>query len=106
MNHIYMFTPIRFNGFGKDAVWNFIALSGALGRDLFKEKTFKYFLNLSTGFRAPNVDDASKVFDSQPGAIVIPNENLKEERLYSAEVGMKQLLSKNLVLDASCITVI
>ena len=100
MNHIYMFTPIRFNGFEKDAVWNFIAPSGALGAT-YSKKNFKYFLNLSTGFRAPNVDDASKVFDSQPGAIVIPNENLKEERLYSAEIGMKQLLSKNLVLDAS-----
>jgi hemoglobin/transferrin/lactoferrin receptor protein len=100
MNHIYMFTPIRFNGFEKDAVWNFIAPSGALGAT-YSKNNFKYFLNLSTGFRAPNVDDASKVFDSQPGAIVIPNENLKEERLYSAEIGMKQLLSKRLVLDAS-----
>ena len=77
MNHIYMFTPIRFNGFEKDAIWNFIAPSGALGAT-YSKKNFKYFLNLSTGFRAPNVDDASKVFDSQPGAIVIPNENLKE----------------------------
>ena len=100
LNHIYMFAPIRFNAYEEDAVWSFIAPSAAIGATYSKEN-FKYFLNLSTGFRAPNVDDASKVFDSQPGSIVIPNENLKEERLYSAEIGMKQLLSKILVLDAS-----
>ena len=40
MNHIYMFTPIRFNGFEKDAVWNFIAPSGALeiGRASCRER--------------------------------------------------------------------
>jgi len=100
LNHIHMFTPIRFNGFNHDATWNFLAPSGSIGAS-YSEKSFKYFLNLSTGFRAPNVDDASKVFDSQPGAVVVPNLDLREERLYSAEIGMKHLLGKHLVLDAS-----
>jgi hemoglobin/transferrin/lactoferrin receptor protein len=33
-----------------------------------------------TGFRAPNVDDLSKVFDSRPGRVILPNTNLKPER--------------------------
>lgn len=37
-------------------------------------------LNLSQGFRAANVDDLSKVFDSNPGMLVVPNIDLKAER--------------------------
>ena len=36
--------------------------------------------NLSQGFRAANVDDMSKVFDSNPGMLVVPNIELKAER--------------------------
>ncbi len=44
--------------------------------------------NLSSGFRAPNVDDAAKVFDSEPGAVTVPNSDLKEERVYQASIGL------------------
>ncbi len=100
LNAISMFTPIRFNGLQEDALFNFIAPSGSIGLTYYKP-TFKYFLSLSSGFRAPNVDDASKVFDSQPGALVVPNSNLREERLYSAEVGMKQRLNSWIAFDGS-----
>ena len=36
--------------------------------------------NVSQGFRAANVDDMSKVFDSNPGMLVVPNVELKAER--------------------------
>ena len=100
LNAISMFTPIRFDGFQQDATFNFIAPSGSIGLTYYKP-TYKYFLNLSTGFRAPNVDDASKVFDSQPGALVIPNTDLREERLYSAEIGMKQKVNSWIAFDGS-----
>ena len=41
------------------------------------------------------------MFDSQPGALVVPNSNLREERLYSAEVGMKQRLNSWIAFDGS-----
>ncbi len=44
-------------------------------------------LNLSSGFRAPNLDDVAKVFDSEPGNVVVPNEDLKPEYLYNVDVG-------------------
>lgn len=100
VNKIAMFTPIEFNGFQEDAQLNFLAPSGSLGLTYYKPN-FKYFINLSTGFRAPNIDDASKVFDSQPGFLIVPNTDLREERLYSSEVGMKQKLNQWLALDAS-----
>ncbi len=42
--------------------------------------------SISSGFRAPNVDDIGKVFDSEPGNVVVPNENLKPEFSYSGEL--------------------
>jgi hemoglobin/transferrin/lactoferrin receptor protein len=40
---------------------------------------------LSSGFRAPNLDDVAKVFDSEPGNVVVPNPDLKPEYIYSAD---------------------
>jgi outer membrane receptor protein involved in Fe transport len=42
--------------------------------------------SISSGFRAPNVDDVGKVFDSEPGNVVVPNEDLEPEFSYSGEV--------------------
>ena len=44
-------------------------------------------LNLSSGFRAPNLDDVAKIFDSEPGNVVVPNQNLKPEYLYNIDAG-------------------
>lgn len=41
--------------------------------------------HLGTGVRSPNVDDLAKVFDTQPGLLVVPNPNLGPERVYSLE---------------------
>jgi len=56
--------------------------------------------NLSSGFRAPNVDDLGKVFDSEPGAVVIPNPDLQAEYIYNAELGMTKGFGKLVTLDA------
>ncbi|MCF6361682.1 MAG: TonB-dependent receptor, partial [Cyclobacteriaceae bacterium] len=42
--------------------------------------------SISSGFRAPNVDDIGKIFDSEPGNVVVPNEDLKPEFSYSGEL--------------------
>ena len=35
-----------------------------------------YKLIFSNGYRIPNLDDISKIFDSQPGNVVLPNSEL------------------------------
>ncbi|MFM2136557.1 MAG: hypothetical protein RL021_1957 [Bacteroidota bacterium] len=40
----------------------------------------------STGFRTPNVDDLSKVFESMPGSVIVPNPELGPERTWSVEL--------------------
>jgi hemoglobin/transferrin/lactoferrin receptor protein len=43
--------------------------------------------NISTGFRIPNIDDLGKLFESNPGNVVIPNPNLQSEYAWNYEVG-------------------
>jgi len=44
--------------------------------------------NLSSGFRSPNIDDVSKIFDSEPGNVVVPNPELQPEYARNIEVGV------------------
>lgn len=56
-------------------------------------------LNLASGFRAPNVDDIGKFFDSAPGIVVVPNPDIKAERAYNAEIGYAQIFGESVKLD-------
>ena len=69
------------------------ALTGNVGL-VFHPDTWQVQLNLSSGFRSPNLDDAAKVFDSEPGNVVVPNPDLKPEYIYSADAGIKKTFNK------------
>lgn len=58
-------------------------------------------LNLATGFRAPNVDDMGKIFDSEPGTVTVPNPELQPEYLYSVELGFARHFGKYVRIDAT-----
>ncbi len=45
---------------------------------------------VNTGFRAANVDDLGKVFDSSPGKVTVPNPGLRPERTLNAEFGLSR----------------
>ncbi len=81
------------------AVINTGALNGSLGMIYKPEPSWQVKLNLSTGFRAPNVDDVGKVFDSEPGSVVVPNPELKPEYAYNAELGICKLLREMIMVD-------
>jgi hemoglobin/transferrin/lactoferrin receptor protein len=68
---------------------NHLALNGNLGLIYMPIPKLRMTLNGSTAFRAPNVDDLTKVFESVPGAVVVPNPNLKAEYAYNAELGLQ-----------------
>ncbi|GAA5521863.1 TonB-dependent receptor [Aliifodinibius salicampi] len=61
------------------------ALSGNLGLIYRPLDDLQFNLNASTGFRAPNVDDASKIFDSEPGTVIMPNADLGPEYSYNLD---------------------
>lgn len=71
------------------------AFTGSLGMVYRSDKNTRINFNLSTGFRAPNIDDIAKVFDSEPGTVVVPNPDLEPEYVYSADLGLNQALLNN-----------
>lgn len=75
------------------------AFSGSLGIILHPSPTWTLSSNLATGFRAPNIDDVGKVFDSEPGAVVVPNPDLQAEHVYSAEIGLAKRIQNKFKLD-------
>ncbi|MEP0367578.1 MAG: TonB-dependent receptor [Cyclobacteriaceae bacterium] len=56
-------------------------------------------LNGGTAFRSPNVDDIGKVFDSEPGAVTVPNPNLKSEYAYNLDFGVAKVFNDALKVD-------
>jgi hemoglobin/transferrin/lactoferrin receptor protein len=77
------------------------ALTGSLGAVYRPDATWIISINGATGFRSPNVDDAGKVFDSSPGAVVLPNPNLKAEYAYNAEVGIAKVFGNAVKIDVT-----
>lgn len=65
---------------------NNTSLTGNIAYRWEVTKSSNLFFNCSTGFRAPNIDDVGKVFDSEPGSVVVPNTSLKPEYAYNGEV--------------------
>jgi hemoglobin/transferrin/lactoferrin receptor protein len=80
---------------------NHMALNGNLGLIYVPSKNWRMTLNGSTAFRAPNVDDMTKVFESVQGSVVVPNPNLKAEYAYNGEFGVSRVLTEGLTLQAT-----
>lgn len=57
-----------------------INLNGGIGINYKPNRQSTWGINWSSGFRAPNLDDLAKVFDSEPGNVLVPNLNLKPEK--------------------------
>lgn len=55
----------------------------------------------STGFRSPNVDDLSKVFDSQKGLVIVPNPNIKPEYTINGELTINKTFAKKVTITAT-----
>ncbi|MBX2914027.1 MAG: TonB-dependent receptor [Cyclobacteriaceae bacterium] len=102
-NHVYTYAPFDNTYFDfqfTEATLKNGAANGSLGVAFNPTTNWKIYANASTGFRAPNVDDIGKVFDSQPGTVVVPNPTLKPETAYNTEVGFTGRMG-GLTLDAS-----
>lgn len=75
------------------------ALTGSLGLNWQQNDFVNWRLGLSTAFRAPNIDDIGKIFDSEPGSVVVPNPGLAPEYAYNGEVGAAFVFSENIRFD-------
>jgi len=70
------------------AIQNNTAITGNLGVAYNGENGYRATAGLSSGFRSPNVDDLTKVFDTKTGYVVVPNKDLKPEYTYNAEINL------------------
>lgn len=64
------------------------AVTGNLGILYKADSSWRLSVLASSGYRAPNVDDLSKVFESVQGTVIIPNPNLKPEFTYNLDLGL------------------
>ncbi|NBC83779.1 MAG: TonB-dependent receptor [Bacteroidetes bacterium] len=77
------------------------ALTGSIGGVYRPSDTWVVSLNFGTAFRSPNVDDMGKVFDSEPGAVVVPNPDLKAEYAYNVDMGIAKIIGNHAKLDVT-----
>ncbi|MFM6945709.1 MAG: TonB-dependent receptor plug domain-containing protein [Flavobacteriales bacterium] len=91
------FFPFPFNSITQ----NHTALNGNLGLIYMPTKQLRMTLNGSTAFRAPNVDDLTKVFESVPGNVIVPNPNLKNEYAYNSEFGLSYRMADRVTVGAN-----
>jgi len=70
------------------------ALNGSFGLVHHVFRATKLDLVFSTGFRAANIDDIGKLFDTEPGYVIVPNKDLRPEYTYNAEIGITQKIGK------------
>jgi hemoglobin/transferrin/lactoferrin receptor protein len=71
------------------------ALNGNIGLVYMPTNSWRITSLVSSGFRAPNVDDLSKVFESVRGNIIVPNPNLKPEFTYNLDLGISKSINDN-----------
>jgi hemoglobin/transferrin/lactoferrin receptor protein len=73
--------------------------SGTIGLVNSPSDELKLSLLFSTGFRVPNVDDMSKIFESAPGTVIVPNVDLRPELTYSYEMGVTRVFNKKTIWE-------
>ncbi len=79
----------------------FKAINGNIGLIYLPNKNHQFNYLISTGFRAPNLDDIGKVFDSEPGNIIVPNINLKPEYSINNEINFRKIINNKHKIEAS-----
>lgn len=97
LNAVYdtTFYPIPFT----DVKSNNGALTGSIGVVYRPQLSMALMANVSTGFRAPNVDDSGKVFDAVAGFVTVPNPDLRAEYAYNAEIGLVKVFGDVIRVD-------
>lgn len=88
------FTELRQSPFG---------FAGNIGLVYLAAPSLRFTAGANTGFRAPNIDDVSKIFESNTAArqIIVPNVNLKPEKTINFEVGAVKTFASKFTIDFS-----
>jgi hemoglobin/transferrin/lactoferrin receptor protein len=77
-----------------DATQKHNAVTANLGLVYAPNNTLRIGTQISTGFRSPNFDDLTKIFDTRAGAVTVPNPGLKPEYTYNAELNFNKVTTR------------
>ncbi|MBA2328872.1 MAG: TonB-dependent receptor [Flavisolibacter sp.] len=82
---------------------NNTAVTGNFGLIFMPQKNLRMHASLSSGFRAPNVDDAAKIFESNTASrqVIVPNAQLKPEYTYNIDLGITSSLASIIKVEAT-----
>lgn len=77
------------------------SVSGNVGLNWRPVSGWLFRVNYARGFRAPNVDDMGKLFDSVDGCVTVPNPSLKPEYADNVEIGIAKRFGSFLTADVT-----
>ena len=77
------------------------SVSGNVGLNWRPTSGWLFRVNYARGFRAPNVDDMGKLFDSVDGCVTVPNPSLKPEYADNIEIGIAKRFGSFLTADVT-----
>jgi len=86
-----------------DIKQNLFAVTGNLGLVYIPSTVLRFTGNLSSGFRAPNLDDLTKIFESSTSnkRLVVSNPDLKPEYTYNLDLGITGNINNKIRLEAT-----
>nr|MCU0388624.1 TonB-dependent receptor [Chitinophagaceae bacterium] len=91
------FVPFPF----EEANINDGAVTPTLGAVFRPSENWQINGNISSGFRIPNIDDMGKLFESNPGNVIVPNPNLESEYAWNIELGTAYRKSNKFNLEVN-----
>jgi len=79
------------------------AITGNLGLVYMPNDQLRLNAGLSSGFRSPNVDDATKIFETSTALrqLIIPNPGIKPEYTYNADVSITKQIAGFIQFEAT-----
>ena len=79
-----------------------VAVTGNIGAVYIPTENFRVNASIASGFRAPNVDDVARIFESNTASrqLIVPNAEIGPEYTYNADLGFTQNI-KNVRLEVT-----
>ncbi len=80
---------------------NNFAVTGNIGAVYTPVKNTTIKASVSSGFRAPNIDDLAKIFESATAArqVVVPNADVKPEYTYNFDLTLNQRIANKVTIE-------
>lgn len=82
---------------------NNTAITGNVGLVFMPSEKTRMNGGIATGFRAPNIDDLARIFESNTASrqLIIPNPDIEPEYTFNFDLGVSQMITHKIKLEAT-----